>query len=79
LSFAIGETAHEIYTGIDYGQVSGPSSALLVGNHLSGAVLGVRGYLQKLSYDFFIATPFTKPDHFNTPGSTAGFSLTASF
>lgn len=48
-------------------------------NHLSGAVVGVRGYLKKLSYDFFIATPLTKPDHFNTPGSTAGFSLTASF
>lgn len=79
LSFALGNSGHEIYTGLDYGQVSGPSSALLVGNHLSGAVLGVRGFIQKLSYDIFIATPLTKPDHFNTAGSTAGFSLTASF
>jgi hypothetical protein len=44
-----------------------------------GAVLGFRGAIQKLNYDFFIGAPVNKPDNFKTAGSTAGFSLSASF
>jgi hemolysin activation/secretion protein len=79
LSFALGDSGQEFYAGLDTGQVGGPTSELLVGKRLTGAVLGLRGAIQKLNYDFFIGAPVNKPDNFKTYGSTAGFSLSASF
>ncbi len=79
LSFALGDSSHEFYAGLDTGQVGGPSSELLVATRLTGAVLGLRGAIQKLNYDFFIGAPVNKPENFRTTGSTAGFSLSASF
>lgn len=79
LSFALGNSGQEFYAGIDTGQVGGPSSEMLVATRLTGAVLGLRGAIQKLNYDFFIGTPVNKPDNFKTAGSTAGFSLSVSF
>jgi len=79
LSFALGDSGQEFYAGLDTGQVGGPSSELLVAARLTGAVLGLRGSIQKLNYDFFIGAPVNKPDNFKTEGSTAGFSLSASF
>ena len=79
LSFALGDSGQEFYAGLDTGQVGGPSSELLVATRLTGAVLGLRGAIQKLNYDFFIGAPVNKPDNFKTAGSTAGFSLSASF
>ncbi len=79
LSFALGDSGQEFYTGLDTGQVGGPSSELLVATRLTGVVLGLRGAIQKLNYDFFIGTPVNKPDNFQTSGSTAGFSLSVSF
>lgn len=79
LSFALGDSGQEFYAGFDMGQVGGPTSELLVGKRLTGAVLGLRGAIQKLNYDFFVGAPVNKPDNFKTAGSTAGFSLSASF
>jgi hemolysin activation/secretion protein len=79
LSFALGDSGQEFYAGLDTGQVGGPSSELLVATRLTGAVLGLRGAIQKLNYDIFISAPVNKPDNFKTAGSTAGFSLSASF
>lgn len=79
LSFALRNSGQELYAGIDTGQVGGPSSDLLVATRLTGAVLGLRGAIQKLNYDFFIGAPVNKPDHFKTAASTAGFSLSVSF
>jgi len=79
LSFALGDSGQEFYAGLDTGQVGGPSRELLVATRLTGAVLGLRGAIQKLNYDFFIGAPVNKPDNFKTAGSTAGFSLSASF
>jgi hemolysin activation/secretion protein len=79
LSFALGDSGQELYAGLDTGQVGGPNSELLVGKRLTGAVLGLRGAIQKLNYDIFIGAPVNKPDNFKTAGSTAGFSLSASF
>lgn len=79
LSFALGESGQEFYAGIDTGQVGGPSSALLVATRLTGAVLGLRGGVQKLAYDIFISAPVSKPDNFKTAGSTVGFSLSTGF
>jgi hemolysin activation/secretion protein len=79
LSFSLGDSGQEFYAGLDTGQVGGPTSELLVGKRLTGAVLGLRGAIQKLNYDIFIGSPINKPDNFKTAGSTAGFSLSASF
>jgi hemolysin activation/secretion protein len=79
LSFALGDGGQEIYAGLDTGQVGGPTTELLVGNRLTGAVVGLRGAIHKLNYDIFMATPVSKPDNFKTSGSTTGFSLSMSF
>ncbi len=79
LSVAVGDTGQEAYLGMDYGQVGGPSSALLVGRHLAGAVLGLRGSVSGLGYDVFVGRPVSRADAFRTAAVTAGFSLFASF
>jgi len=79
LSFGLGSSGQELYAGLDTGQVGGPSSELLVAKRLTGAVLGIRGAIQKLNFDLFIGTPVNKPDNFKTAGSTAGFSLSVSY
>ena len=79
LSFAIDDSGQELYAGLDTGQVGGPSSELLVATRLTGAVLGLRGAIQKLNFDLFIGAPVNKPDSFKTSASTAGFSLSVSF
>jgi len=79
LGFALGQTGQELYLGVDYGQVSGPSSKNLVGTALSGAVVGLRGNVRGLSYDVFVGAPLSKPSGFQTSSSVAGFSLNLSF
>ncbi|NIM43406.1 MAG: ShlB/FhaC/HecB family hemolysin secretion/activation protein [Hydrogenophaga sp.] len=76
---AIGDTAHEAYVGIDYGQVSGPSAEWLAGDHLAGAVLGIRGGAGVLAYDVFVGRPISRPAAFRPTPVVAGFSLSASF
>jgi hemolysin activation/secretion protein len=70
-----GETGREVYVGVDYGEVGGPSSELLVGKHLAGAVIGLRGNVQKFHYDVFAGTPLRKPDLFKTSSRVASLSV----
>ena len=70
---------HEIYAGIDFGAVGGASSGLLVGKHLSGAVLGLRGAYRQLHYELFAGAPLDKPDGFVTARIATGFGLTLVF
>lgn len=79
LSFALGGNGQEFYVGLDHGVVGGPSSELLVGKSLTGAVIGLRGSIQKLMFEIFIGGPVEKPDNYKTSGSTAGFSLSMNF
>ncbi|HAK1938777.1 TPA: ShlB/FhaC/HecB family hemolysin secretion/activation protein [Salmonella enterica] len=71
--------AQELYLGADYGEVSGNSTTLsnLTGQHLAGAVLGVRGAITPagLSYDLFAGHPLSRPEGFRTDPVTFGFSL----
>jgi len=69
----------EVYTGVDYGKVSGRSTAILTGTHLAGAVVGVRGAMKNVGYDVFVGTPISKPESFRTAGKTLNFNLTANF
>lgn len=79
LGIALGGTGQELYMGLDYGEVAGKSAALLVGNRLLGAVVGMRGAYNKIYYDVFAATPLYKPQKLKTATITAGFSLNVSF
>ncbi|MDA7416438.1 ShlB/FhaC/HecB family hemolysin secretion/activation protein [Xenophilus arseniciresistens] len=85
LGWAMGASGAELYVGLDYGHVGGPSTRYLLGNHLAGAVLGVRGALRtgpgtsSLNYDLFIGAPVWKPEGFPTARMTAGFNLNYSF
>ncbi|MFO1257614.1 MAG: ShlB/FhaC/HecB family hemolysin secretion/activation protein [Gammaproteobacteria bacterium] len=65
----------ELYLGIDYGIVAGPTADLLMGKELVGSVLGLRGDLKGFYYDAFIGKPFHKPKDFETAGITAGFQV----
>ncbi|VTU46444.1 TpsB transporter (plasmid) [Variovorax sp. SRS16] len=79
LGWAIQQTGAELYLGADYGQVGGQSTAQLIGKHLAGAVVGVRGNWSKVGYDFFVGTPLSKPAGFQTANLSGGFSLNVSF
>lgn len=65
----------ELYLGMDYGEVGGAGSEYLVGRHLAGGVVGMRGQLFSTDYDVFIGRPFSKPAGFMTSDVTAGFNL----
>ncbi|MGB9095790.1 ShlB/FhaC/HecB family hemolysin secretion/activation protein, partial [Erwinia sp.] len=67
--------SQEVYLGVDYGEVGGNGTENLVGNHLAGGALGLRGAAVKLGYDLFAAMPFSKPDGFKTDPVSVGFSL----
>jgi hemolysin activation/secretion protein len=69
----------ELYLGLDYGEVGGPSSVYLLGTRLAGAVLGWRGRIRQLSFDLFAGQPISRPSGFDTARNVAGFSLNASF
>jgi len=79
IGWIVGQSGAELYVGADYGQVGGRSTAKLLGRHLAGAVVGVRGQWSKLSYDFFAGAPISKPEGYRTAKVTLGFNLNASF
>lgn len=82
-SMALGGSVHEMYLGLDAGEVSGPSSQNLLGKSLSGGVIGIKGSFKGFSityqYDVFVGAPLDKPAGFKTAETAAGFSLYASF
>jgi hemolysin activation/secretion protein len=75
LSLALGQSPHQLYVGVDHGEVSGRSAQNLIGNQLTGLAVGLRGVIKQLSYDLFAATPLSKPQGFTTDPYMVGFSL----
>ncbi len=78
-SAMLGQSGQALYLGLDYGEVSGPSSELLLGKQLAGTVLGLRGGYKGFSYDVFLGQAIKKPDGFETAKNAAGFNLNWSF
>ncbi len=70
--------AQQVYLGVDCGEVSGRGADTLLGNTLSGAVVGLRGSIRQLQYDVFVGAPLSKPAGFATATTAYGFSLTLS-
>lgn len=79
LGIAIGQSGQELYLGVDYGEVAGPSSATLIGKYLAGAALGLRGGYKNFSYDVFVGKPLKKPAGFDAKSAVAGFNVNWSF
>ncbi|PYD25954.1 ShlB/FhaC/HecB family hemolysin secretion/activation protein [Pseudomonas syringae] len=79
IGLALGQTGQELYTSVDYGEVSGQASEFLIGKRLAGAVVGVRGGYKGLSYDWSVGTPLKKPDGFETANVTSAFTVIWSF
>ncbi|MBB4223868.1 hemolysin activation/secretion protein [Variovorax guangxiensis] len=79
IGLAVGQGGVELYAGIDYSRVGGMSVAWLLGNHLAGGVIGVRGTWKRLNYDAFIGAPISKPEGYRTAAVTTGFNLNFSF
>lgn len=65
----------QLYLGVDYGEVSGRNNPYLLGNHLAGGAVGLRGVLAGITYDAFAGIPLSKPDGFTTDPVTVGFTL----
>lgn len=78
LDMPFGNSGQALYIGFDYGHVSGQSADLLLGNHLSGAVIGLHGAYKQLQYDLFAGAPLAKPDGFEA-GRTVGFNVVYQF
>ncbi|PIJ50821.1 ShlB/FhaC/HecB family hemolysin secretion/activation protein [Erwinia sp. OLTSP20] len=68
----------ELYLGVDYGEVGG-NDANLIGHHLAGSVLGLRGAISRVGYDLFAGMPVSKPAGYRTSPVTLGFTLTWSY
>lgn len=80
LSAYLGDKPHAVYAGIDAGYVKLDNDSqddLLLGNHLIGGVVGVKGYVTPLrtSYDLFAGYPLKQPDNFSDKEWVTGFSL----
>ena len=79
IGWAMGQSGAELYAGMDYGHIGGRSTIDTLGRNLAGAAVGVRGQWSKLSYDFFVGAPISKPEGYRTAKVTLGFNLNASF
>lgn len=79
LGFALADTKQELYLGLDYGEINGPSIEKLVGNQIAGGVVGLRGGYKGLSYDLFMGRPISKPKGYVTADNTMGFSVNYSY
>lgn len=83
LSTALGQTPYSAYAGVDWGKVSGPSGASLIGRELTGGVLGLRSNWKtgpvQTQLDLFVGRPLNKPQGFQTARSVYGFGLNTQF
>ncbi|PIE46461.1 MAG: ShlB family hemolysin secretion/activation protein, partial [Gammaproteobacteria bacterium] len=69
---------HQAYIGIDIGRVSGKSAKNLLGQQLSGAVLGFKGQFKRAGnwhYDVFVGAPIDKPKGLKTDKVVTGFNI----
>lgn len=79
LAWNVAAKGHEIYLGIDKGIVRSSREELQLGDSLIGGVIGLRGNLWGLNYDYFVGMPIKKPQGFRTNHLTTGFNLSYRF
>jgi hemolysin activation/secretion protein len=77
IDMPIADTMQSVYAGLDYGKVYGENVATLLGDHLAGAVLGLRGNMVRgLVYEIFAGWSIYKPQDYPTAKPATGFNLT---
>jgi len=79
IGWQIPSTNHELYLGVDYGEVRGRGSEFLLGKHLAGTVVGARGNIHGVGYELFAGSALSKPGGFRTDSTTYGFNLNWEF
>lgn len=79
LGLSVPTLRSELYTGIDTGKIGGRSAEDMLGNRLTGAVIGLRGSAARVSWDLFLGRPLSKPEGFRSASTTAGFHLSLNF
>ena len=79
LAWEVGASGHEVFLGLDHGQVSGWGAAPSPSNWLTGAVLGWRGVWPHLRVELFAGGPVRQPRGFPAPEAVVGFSLSSEF
>lgn len=79
LGLSLGGSGQEAYLGLDYGEVYGRHSEQLLGKHLAGLTLGLRGGAHGMTYDLFAGRALSAPRAFTTQGLNLGFSLSWSY
>ena len=79
LAWNVAAKGHEIYLGIDKGIVRSSREELQLGDSLTGGVIGLRGNLWGLNYEYFVGMPIKKPQGFRTNHLTTGFNLSYRF
>lgn len=79
LGLALGQSGQELYAGLDFGRVWGPDDDYLLGQSLSGATLGLRGYYKGFNYDVFVAGPVNRPKDFPGDKILTGFNVVWQF
>ncbi|EGP17905.1 hemolysin activation/secretion protein [Halomonas sp. TD01] len=83
VSMQLGQSPYSVYSGLDWGRVSGPSNQMQLGNEMAGAVVGLRtrwntGPVQS-NIDLFLGQPLHKPEGFRTASQDYGFSFHIQF
>ncbi|MBX9870028.1 MAG: ShlB/FhaC/HecB family hemolysin secretion/activation protein [Burkholderiaceae bacterium] len=68
-----------VFAGFDFGKVSGPSRATLVGSSLAGLVFGVRGEWHRVLFDISVGSPVYKPARFRSQRLNPYLSITYAF
>ncbi|WP_245711053.1 ShlB/FhaC/HecB family hemolysin secretion/activation protein [Thorsellia anophelis] len=71
--------SYQVYLATDYGVVTGPDTEFLLGTHLAGGALGIRGSRQNFGYDFYMGHPLSKPEGFITDDLMFAFNLNYEF
>lgn len=79
LGIPISGSGQSAYLGLDLGKVFGSNVTNLVGDKLAGAVFGLRGGLDGMSYDMFAGWSLYKPKDMRTAHLAAGISLSYLF
>ena len=79
LGWNIANKGHELYLGIDRGKVHSSQEELQIGDSLMGGVIGLRGKLWGINYDYFVGVPIKKPEGFRTSHVTTGFNVSYRF
>ncbi|MFM8245666.1 MAG: ShlB/FhaC/HecB family hemolysin secretion/activation protein [Burkholderiaceae bacterium] len=79
LGVSLGGSGQEAYLGLDYGELHGRHSDQLLGKHLAGMALGIRGGAYGLTYDLFAGRALSAPVGFSAQGLNVGFSVSWSY